>query len=207
VLATLRNFPSAAAMKAWARERELLPAVSPVPEKEPESLYLISLLLREQRAFLVNLRSRRVPRPHDELLVTLAWIARPALAGVVFEQLPPKSPPPDYFEPPSTDHYTLRAYADGQRFSVEAINSQTLADIGAVLGLLNQVLEARGSAARFAVLEAQSAEVPVVFGPEAALREADARGLWHLADGKEVLVQSEAMLLLNIRRILGEVPF
>lgn len=206
-LATLRNFPSAAAMKAWARERKLLPEVAPVPEAKKESLYLFTLMRQEQRAFSVDLGSQVVPRRHDELLVTLAWIARPALAGVVFEQLPPKSPPPDFFQPPATEHYTLRAYADGQRFSVEALNTRSLADIGAVLGLLNQVLEARGSAARFAVLDTQASKVTVVFGPEAALREADGRGLWRLGDGREVLVQAEAMRLLNIRRILGEIPF
>jgi len=136
-----------------------------------------------------------------------AWKVRPELAGVVFEQLPPKTPPPDLFQPPSSDEYTLRAYADGQRFSVKARNSHSLEDIGAVVGLLNQVLESRGSPHRFAVLDSQVSQVEVVFGPEAALREADARGLWRLGDGREVLAQAEALIEKNIRRLLGETPF
>lgn len=126
---------------------------------------------------------------------------------VVFEQLPPKTPAPIFFEPPSSDEYTLRAYADGQRFSVKARNSHSLEDIGAVLGLLNQVLESRGSPHRFAVLDTESFHVDVVFGPEPALWEADARGLWRLGDGKEVHTRAEALIELNLRRLLGEVPF
>jgi Ser/Thr protein kinase RdoA (MazF antagonist) len=132
---------------------------------------------------------------------------RPELAGVVFEQIPPKAPPPDFFQPPSHEQYTLRAYADGQRFSVKARNSHSLEDLGAVLGLLNQVLESRGSPHRFAVLDSQVTEVEVVFGPDAALREADTRGLWRLGDGSQVAAKAEALIETNIRRILGEIPF
>ncbi len=206
-LAPLRNFSSAAELKAWARERSLLPATEAVPEKEPPELYLSVLMREARRAFLIELRAETFPRRHDELLVTLAWNVRPELAGVVFEQIPPKTPAPELFEPPSPDEYTLRAYADGQRFSVKARNSHSLEDIGAVLGLLNQVLEARGSPHRFAVLDAQDSQVEVVFGPEAALREADARGLWRLGDGSEVLVQAEAHRETSVRRIVGEIPF
>ncbi|KFA89760.1 hypothetical protein [Archangium violaceum] len=206
-LATVRNFSSLAEMKAWAREWKLVPAATPTMEDEPRSLSLSSIMRQAQRAFVINLETRDFPRRHDELLVTLAWKVRPALAGVVFEQLPPKTLPADFFQPPSSDEYTLRAYADGQRFSVKARNSHSLEDIGAVVGLLNQVLESRGGPHRFAVLDSQVSEVQVVFGPEAALREADARGLWRLGDGREVLVQAEARIEKNLRRLLGEVPF
>jgi hypothetical protein len=204
---TLRNFPSVAAMKAWAVERKLLPEAALALEEDPESISLISVMRQARRAFLIDLRTDTFPRPHDELLVTLAWIARPALAGVVFEQIPPKSPPPSVFEPPSSDLYTLRAYADGQRFSVQAQNSHRLEDIGAVIGLLNQVLEARGSTNRFAVDDTRSSSVYVVFGPEVALREADALGLWRLGDGRQVLAQAEAQLDDSLRKMLGEIPF
>lgn len=191
-LATVRNFSSLAEMKAWARERKLMPAATPGLEDEPQSLYLSVIMSQAQRAWPINLATSTFPGRHDELLVTLAWKAYPELAGVVFEQLPPKTPPPDFFQPPSSDEYTLRAYADGQRFSVKARNSPVLDDIGAVVGLLNQVLESRGSPHRFAVLDSQVPQVEVVFGPEAALREADARGLWRLGDGREVLDRAEA---------------
>jgi hypothetical protein len=206
-LGTLRNFPSVAAMKAWAVERKLLPETALALEEDAESIYLVSVMRQARRAFHIDLWTDTFPRPHDELLVTLAWIARPALAGVVFEQIPPKSPPPSVFEPPSSDLYTLRAYADGQRFSVQAQNSHRLEDIGAVLGLLNEVLEARGSMDRFAVLDTRSSSVNVVFGPEVALREADALGLWRLGDGSQVLAQAEAQLDDSLRKMLGEIPF
>jgi hypothetical protein len=194
-LATVRNFSSVAELTAWARERKLLPEAAPAPEAGPPSLYLDTLLQQAQRAFQIDLMAGNAPRRHDELLVALAWAVRPELAGAVFEQL-------------SDDEYTLRAYADGQRFSVRARNSPLFEDIGAVLGLLNQVLEARGSSRRFAVLDTTSHQVTVVFGPEAALREADAMGLWRLGDGKQVVDQAEARMEQNARCILfGECPF
>lgn len=206
-LATLRNFPSAEAMEVWARERKLLPEAPLAQHGGRGSLYLSSLMHQGGQAVSVNLHSFIFPRRHDELLVTLAWLVRPALAGVAFEQLPPKTPPPDLFQPPSSDLYTLRAYADGQRFSTEARNSPSIDDIGAVLGLLNQVLEARGSAVRFADLDPPGRSATVVFGPEEALLDADARGLFRLADGTKAVTEAEEQLRLNIRIILGEIPF
>jgi hypothetical protein len=205
-LGTLRNFPSVAAMKAWARERKLLPDAA-AQQEEPHSLYLSSIMRQARRAFSIKLRTSTFPRQHDDLLVTLAWVVRPALAGVVFEQLPPDSPPALFFEPRSREVYTLRAYADGHRFSIQAQNSHSLDDIGAVIGLLNQVLEARGSSDRLAVLDTSDSEVQVVLGPEAALREADARGLWRLGDGMQVLNQAEAQIEESLRYLLGEKPF
>lgn len=103
--------------------------------------------------------------------------------------------------------YTLRAYADGQRFSVQAQNTYDMKDIGAVLGLLNQVLEARGSPHRFAVLDTDFWEVTVVFGPEASLREADARGLWRLGEGRRVAAQAEAHLWDGTRTMKRDISF
>jgi hypothetical protein len=192
------------------RERKLLPEAAPTQEENPLGLSLLSLevnLLLAQQAFRVDLRTNVFPRRHDDLLVTLARKARPELAGVVFEQIPPEHAPAFLGEKPSSELYTLRAYADGHRFSVKAQNLYYLDDIGAVVGLLNQVLEARGSPHRFAVLDTEFWEVTVVFGSEAALREADARGLWRLGDGRAVLAQTEARILTDIRRLLGEIPF
>jgi hypothetical protein len=193
-LATVRNFPSVAVMKAWARERDLLPEGAPALEEGPDKLYLRTRMLP-------------YPRRHDDLLVTLAWKVRPELAGVVFEQLSPKVAEPQLFEPRPSEGYTLRAYADGQRYSVPARNSHSLVDMGAVVGLLNQVLEARGSPRRFAMLDSRVSQVHVVFGPEAALQEADARELWRLGDGNEVFEKAEASLEGSLRIILGKDPF
>lgn len=206
-LATLRNFPSLAAMRGWARERRLLPEAAPNLADEPESFHLSAVMEQAQRAFRIGIADADFPRRHDELLVTLAWTARPELSGVVFEQLPPKSPVRRRGEEPSSEEYTLRAYADGQRFSVKAQNTFSVQDIGAVLGLLNQVLEARGSPHRFAVLDTDFWEVTVVFGPEASLREADARGLWRLGEGREILVQAEAHLWEGTRTSKREISF
>ncbi|KFE68507.1 hypothetical protein [Hyalangium minutum] len=206
-LATLRNFSSLAEMRGWARERRLLPEGAPNLADEPESFYLSAVMEQAQRAFRIGIADAEFPRRHDALLVTLAWTARPELSGVVFEQLPPKSPVRRWGEKPSSEEYTLRAYADGQRFSVKARNAYSVHDIGAVLGLLNQVLEARGSPHRFAALNTDFWEVPVVFGPEASLREADARGLWRLGDGQEILVQAEAHLWEGTRTMKRDISF
>jgi hypothetical protein len=206
-LATLTNFSSLAAMRSWARERRLLPEAAPNLADEPERFYLSALMEQAQRAFSIAISYSEFPRPHDELLVTLAWTARPELSGVVFEQLSPKNPGRYRGDKPSSEEYTLRAYADGQRFSVKALNSSTMHDLGAVLGLLNQVLEARGSPHRFAALDTDFWEVTVVFGPEAPLREADARGLWRLGDGRKILVQAEAYLREGTRTRKREIPF
>jgi len=193
-------------MRGWARERRLLPEAAPDLAHEPESFHLSAVMKQAQRAFRIGLPEADFPLRHDELLVTLARTVRPELSGVVFEQLPPKHPVRRRGET-SSEEYTLRAYADGQRFSVKAQNTYSLHDIGAVLGLLNQVLEARGSPHRFAVLDTDFWEVTVVFGPEASLREADARGLWRLGDGREVLVQAEAHLWEGTRTSKREISF
>ena len=164
-------------------------------------------MVQARRGFLVNIREEAFPQAHDDLLVTLAWIVRPELSGVAFEQLPPEHPPAGWGEEPSREEYTLRAYADGHRFSVKGQNSHSVQDVGAVIGLLNQVLEARGSPHRFAVLDTDGWEVDVVFGLEPALREADARGLWRLGDGREMLPRIEAHIVRGIRQILGQEPF
>jgi hypothetical protein len=180
-LATLRNFESLEAMRAWARQRKLLPeGALPVVGDDPPGLSLIGSMRQAQSAFSVELRSEEFPRRHDELLVTLAWKVRPELSGVVFEQLAPNNPPAELFQPPSHEEYTLRAYADGQRFSVQA---------------------------RFGVMDTTGTEGTVVFGLETALREADALGLWHLGGDREMLSRQEHELEASLRRILGEPPY
>jgi hypothetical protein len=209
-LATLQNFPSTAAMRAWAQKQGLLPPSAPEPEDSPEdSLYLGAMLAKAGNAFGVDLQERGfLPRRHDDLLVTLAWKVRPALAGVAFEQLAP----PDLKELPlgqtsPHEEYTLRAYADGQLFSVKALHSHSMMDISAALSLLNQVLEARGDPRRFAVLDTDAWRVTVVFATEPALKAADARGLWLLGDGRQMLIRAEKRNEESIRMIVGEIPF
>jgi hypothetical protein len=204
---TLRTFPSLEAMKDWARQQRLVPEMVPDPAQDRPNLHLSSLMLQARRGFHVNIREELFPRRHDDLLVTLAWIVRPELSGVAFEELPPDHPPASWGEEPSREEYTLRAYADGHRFSVKGQNPYSVQDVGAVIGLLNQVLEARSSPHRFAVLDTDGSTVTVVFGLEPALRQADARGLWRLGDGREMLPRAEARIVRGIRTILGEEPF
>lgn len=206
-LATLRNFASLAAMKDWAVEQGLLPQAAPDPATERERFFLSALMEAARRAFRIGIVEGSFPRTHDELLVTLAWTARPELSGVVFEQLSPEHPPPEWHEERMGEEYTLRAYADGRRYSVKALNPYSTQDIGAVIGLLNHVLEARGSIRRFAVLDTDDVAVTVVLGPEAALREAHSRGLWRLGNGQEVIVQVEQHLWKGLRKLKREVPY
>ncbi|HVG61985.1 MAG TPA: hypothetical protein VNA24_25705 [Hyalangium sp.] len=209
-LATLQNFPSTAAMRAWAQEQGLLPPSAPAPaDSSEDSLYLYALVAEAGNAFGVDLRENGfLPRRHDDLLVTLAWKVRPALAGVTFEQLaPPDLKQLSLGETSPHEEYTLRAYADGQLFSVKALHSYSMMDISAVLSLLNQVLEARGDPRRFAVLDTDNWTVPVVFATEPALKAADARGLWQLGDGRQMLIRAEKRNEESIRMIVGEIPF
>lgn len=209
-LAALQNFPSTAAMRAWAQAQGLLPpsAMAPADSSE-DSLYLGAMLAEAGNAFGVDLREHwGLPRPHDDLLVTLARKVHPALDGVAFEQLaPPDFKPPPLGQTSPHEEYTLRAYADGQLFSIGALNSHSMMDISAVLSLLNQVLEARGDPRRFAVLDADDGRVPVVFATEPALKAADARGLWQLGDGRQMLIRAEKRNEQSIRMIVGEIPF
>lgn len=201
---TLMHFPSVVAQDAWARERKLLPNSWPKPGNSSEQIELIPRLRAAGRIFTVDTRAGLFPHRHDELLVTLAWKLHPELAGVAFEEIAPEMDS-GWTEPEErAGSYLLRAYAGGQRYSVAARNWPLSRDIDAVVGLLNHLLEARGSPTRFAILFGHHWDVDIVTGSEAALREADALGLWRLAAKGEVLARAEAGFERFFQEVVGE---
>ncbi|WP_224372461.1 hypothetical protein [Hyalangium versicolor] len=204
--AVLTRFPSIEARDAWAREKGLLPTESPVPSSELPPVPLLGRMYQVRRAlYFFASRGKRPTAPvrHDVLLVALAWSVRPALQDVVFEEL---APPEDASLGELVGDYTLRAYADGERFSLTARNLGDYWDMGAVLALLNQVLEARGSPIRFAAEDKPNSVFALLFGPEAALREAHALGMLHLGDARDVILRVREEDRQSVRRLLGLPP-
>lgn len=102
---------------------------------------------------------------------------------MAFEEVPPAE---DAKTGQALSGSALHAYMDGERFSLQTLNPDSGQDVGAVLALLNRLLEARGSSTRFAVLAHRSTALTVVSGPADALREADALRLLPLGDAREV---------------------
>jgi hypothetical protein len=188
--AVLTRFSSLEERDLWAQQRGLLPASLSGPLTHERSMTLFTRMESAKRGWSVYpshiTRRGTFPIEHDELLVTLAWMVHPELQGVVFEQIPPVGDPTMGEE---SGDYVLRAYAEGERFSITAENRVFWADVGAVLALLNRVLEARGSTTRFAALDHYTAAVLVAFGPEAALREANALGLLRLGDARVLIAR------------------
>lgn len=189
--AVLMRFASTTQRDVWAQEQGLLPGLLPGREVRGDSLRLADQMLTEKRAIHVNprrlMKKQLFPLQHDDLLVTLAWMVHPELQGVVFEEVPPAV---DSRTGQALDGHTLHAYADGERFSIKTLNQEYWQDVGAVLALLNRLLEARGSTARFAALGQRSPILTIVSGPAAALREADALRLLQLGDAREVVAQA-----------------
>ncbi len=116
------------------------------------------------------------PNHHDALLHTLAALA-PALAGVLFEEVPP----PSDDEPPApgqlADAYRLRAWHGDTCWELVAGDTSDWQDVGAVVGLLNTVARALGAADRFLELPHHHGRARVVCAPEAAIRRAVDEGL------------------------------
>jgi hypothetical protein len=193
--AVLTRFASTPQRDAWAQERGLLPRSLSGQEAPRDSLRLASQMVTEKRAVYVNpsrlmkrqLFQQLLPLQHDDLLVTLAWMVHPELQGVVFEEVPPAV---DARTGKALDGHILHAYADGERFSIKTLNQEYWQDVGAVLALLNRLLEVRGSTTRFAVFGYPASILTVVSGPAAALREADSLRLVQLGDAREVVARA-----------------
>lgn len=186
--AVLTLFASTTQRDVWAQGRGLLPPSLSGQAARRDSLSLDSQMRTEKRAVQIQpnqvMKKRPFPLQHDDLLVTLAWMVHPELRGVVFEEVPPAV---DARTGQALDGHTLHAYADGERFSIKTLNQEYWLDVGAVLALLNRVLEVRGSTTRFAALGHRSSFLTIVSGPAEALREADSLRLLLLGDARELV--------------------
>jgi hypothetical protein len=131
--------------------------------------------------------------------LTLFW----RLRGVVFEDVPGKR---DAVTGEPLGNSMLHAYADGERFSIEARPAREKErDIDAALALLNQVLQARGSSTRFAIVEYGGPNVAVVSGPGPALQRAHALDLWRLSEVRTA-VATRTLADVLVEGMLGKRP-
>jgi hypothetical protein len=132
------------------------------------------VLVRYGRATCFDGEPGGFPVGHDGLAVRLAWLARPALDGMIFDES----------EPYGVDYgYQVHAYAGGYRSSVDARNLGGRYDVTGVVGLLNSMLRERYSDVRFAWLAVPGvAVVCVVAGYEQSLLAAERDGLITLQD-------------------------
>ena len=126
---------------------------------------------------LFDVETGTFPNEHDSLLRSLADMVRPALDGVVFEEIAPDIDAED-------GGYVLRAYVDGQRLETTAENLGDWYDVDAVLRLLDAVLLERRSDQRFVLLETMDQTATIVGGKADVLRAALDAGLIKSGDPK-----------------------
>jgi hypothetical protein len=139
-----------------------------------ESDDTVDMLVLAKHAYEFDVETGSFPNEHDALLRTLAQLASPELAGVAFEERAPHMDD-------DTGPYTLVAYLDGRRYSVQAENLGDWYDLSTVLRLLNRLLAERGSDTRFMPIGSDGQVAAVAAAPRAVLARA-AREKLILAD-------------------------
>ncbi|MDR2220741.1 MAG: hypothetical protein LBE24_09220 [Methylobacillus sp.] len=134
------------------------------------------ILLEANMAYWFDVETGQFPNQHDSLMRSLAALVSPVLDDAVFEE--------EY--PPEIDDdshpYQLIAYADGNRYRVEARNLGDWYDVDAVLRFMNAIMESRGARARFVSLATTDQMLIVVAAPQDALAKAAEAGLLELGD-------------------------
>lgn len=155
-------------------DHAILPSGDVQTTEPPEALAARDILAHYGRAMCFETQPDAFPVGHDGLLVRLAWLVRPVLDDVVFDETPPYGG--DY-------GYRIHAYATGTEHAVEARNLGGRYDTFAALGLLNVLLRDRYADARVARLEIPGTEIDcVVAGPERGLLAAERDGWLTLDD-------------------------
>lgn len=165
-------FPEAGALEARLKQLGAIAANDqPRPDSQaPAAIGADELLERYGRVDAFDVETGTFPNEHDKLLRQLALLARDALAGTVFEEVPPASANGE-------GEYLLRAYFGGKRYEVSARNLGDWYDVRAVLGLLNSLLATRGSDLRFVTLPTGDQTARVLAAPAAALETLTSQGL------------------------------
>ena len=176
VVAALRAYPEAGVLERELAALGFTPiATAPEPEAEP-AIAVEDVLEASGRVHGFDTETGQFPNEHDELMAELAALARPALDGAFFEEVPPAESEMD------TGRYLLRAYAGGKRYELPAQNLGDYYDVEAVIGLLNAVLVAEKSELRFVVLPTGDQTATVLAGPGAGIRALVAKGLVEVGD-------------------------
>jgi hypothetical protein len=123
------------------------------------------------------------PNAHDSLMRELAALAGDALAGALFDEIPP------VYDENAADEaseevgpYRLSVYLDGKRYRIDAENHGDWYDLEAVLKLMNAVLADRRSSSRLFTLDTGGQESIVIAATPDAFRKAVAAGLIEAGD-------------------------
>ena len=120
------------------------------------------------------------PNAHDSLMRELAALAGDALAGALFDEIPPV-----YDENAGDEEvgpYRLSVYLGGKRYRIDAENHGDWYDLDAVLTLMNAVLADRRSDTRLFTLDTGDQTAIVVAATTDAFRGALAAGLLEAGD-------------------------
>jgi hypothetical protein len=124
------------------------------------------------------------PNEHDVLMQRLAALARGDLAGVAFEEVPPRALEDDD-SVEQIGPYLLRAYARGFVLETQAANNGDWYDLDAVLGLLNATARELRSDVRYVVAESDGQIASVLAAPKGGLAEAVKARVLQLGDASE----------------------
>jgi hypothetical protein len=144
------------------------------------------VLLAAGHAYLFDLETDMFPNQHDSLMRSLARLLGSELEGAVFEERPPDLVESEGDEivddADMSGPYQLAAYVGGKRYSTQAENLGDWYDVGAVLRLMNAMLEGRRSQSRLAILATQDQNAIIVAAPPAAVDRAVKAGLLELGE-------------------------
>lgn len=163
-----------------------------------ESEDAVAVLQAAGYAHWFDVETGEFPNQHDGLLRELAELVRPALDGVVFEEVAPSD---------DEGPYQLFAYADGMRYRTRAENHGDWYDVDAVLRLLDALLQARKSSDRYLALDTGDQTLIVVGGPRRAIDAALAQKLLIPGDPAEAERAGkafEAQVLDRLRKESGQ---
>ena len=160
----LRTFDDRAALIARLRTDGVLAAGDRVDARVAEPR---ELLERAGRLYQFDTETGGYPNEHDSLLRTLAVLAAPDLDGIVFLEDAPELDDETGYDDGSP--YLVDAWLGGRRWSMKAANDSDWLDVERCVGLLNRILEDRGSAKRFLTLRTDDQTATVVAGNASGL--------------------------------------
>jgi hypothetical protein len=129
-----------------------------------------------------DVETGQFPNAHDSPMRALAALTGDALAGAVFDEIPPVFDENAGGEGEESGPYRLSVYLAGKRYRIDAENHGDWYDLDAVLKLMNAVLADRRASSRLFVAGTDGQLAVVIAATPDAFRKAIAAGLFALAD-------------------------
>lgn len=187
---TLRIFESRPAIVDQIREWGLAGPDAAIPERADDPVAFRDVLAAVGGAHSFDMETGRFPNQHDVLLTRLARMAGPPLADVRFDEVPPESDraPGRRYDGRRGNRqgtYTLRAYADGTLYTVEADNNGDWYDAGTVLGMLNSLARELDTDVRLVSSRSTGQSAYVAIGPPGGLAAARRAGLLEFGNAED----------------------